>query len=116
VLDKVVSQLKKGTVKNVVPYGSTLPAAPYLVVKEEPEPARNLTRYRVIYHALPGQVLPMRDYVRRDLVVLLDGKKLTGSRGNVNVIESMQDIGPVVAHNDDGTISQDRVFQIWDLF
>lgn len=115
-LDKVVAQLKKGTVKNVVPYGSTLPAAPYIVVKEEPDSGRNLTRYRVFYHALPGQVLPMRDYVRYDLVKLLDGKKLTGRSGNVNIVETAGIIGPVVMNNDDGTISQERAFYICDLF
>lgn len=116
-IDKVVAQLKTGVIKAVVPFGARdLPPAPYIVVKEEPAPDLGYTRFRVIYHALPGQILPMRTYVRKDLMTLLDDKTLTGTGGNVNVIESLGEIGPTVMSNDDGTISQERTFRIWDLF
>lgn len=116
-IDKVVEQLKTGTIKEVVPFGARQrPPAPYIVVKEEPAPSLGYTRYRVIYHALPGQILPMRTYVRKDLIALLDGKALTGTGGNVNVIESLGEISPLAPESDDGTISQERTFRIWDLF
>lgn len=116
-IDKIVAKLKTGTVTNVVPYGAaSLPSAPYVVVKEEPNPSGSYTRYRCIAHFLPGQVIPLRTYVRKELIKLLDGVKLTGSGGNVNMVESFGDLGSLVVSNDDGTISQERAFRIWDLF
>lgn len=115
-LDKVVAQLKTGTVKSVVPFGFPLPPVPYVVVREEPAPGLGYTRYRVIAHYLPGQLLALRSYIRKEVFNLLDGKKLTGTGGNVNVIESLGEIGNFVAENDDKTISQERTFRIWDLF
>ncbi len=115
-IDKVVAQLKTGTVKNVVPFGFPLPAAPYVVVREEPAPNLGYTRYRVIGHFLPGQLLQLRSYIRKEVFNLLDGQKLTGTGGNVNVIESLGEIGQFVANNDDKTVSQERTFRIWDLF
>ena len=39
-ITKIVAKLKEGTIKNVVPYGKAkpMPAAPYIVVKEESDP------------------------------------------------------------------------------
>jgi len=110
-IDLVVAKLKTGSVKNVVPFGSAppLPSPPYVVVKEEPS---NLgyTRYRVIAHFSPGQVLPLRTYCRKEAYNLLAYVELTGSAGRRNTLSPLGPDGTLTTTNSDGTISQEAVF------
>jgi hypothetical protein len=117
-IDVIVSELKKGSVKAVVPFGSsTLPAAPYLVVKEEPTPVLGRTTYRVIGHWPKGDILGVRRYMRRDVYNLLANKTLTSpNTGAKNLVESAQEIGTLVLENDDKTVSMERLMFVRDLF
>ncbi|MDH4127370.1 MAG: hypothetical protein OEV44_01355 [Spirochaetota bacterium] len=110
----IINQIKTGIVKNVVPFGTNnLPNVPYVVVKEEPGDIG--TTYRINAHFPPGAVLDLRKYVRNDLLVLLDSFKTT-SGTNTNILNSLNEIGQIVANNDDGSISQDRLFIMTDRY
>lgn len=110
-IDLVVAQLKTGTWKNVVPFGSTTPAVPYLVVREEPTEL-GYTRWRITGHALPNQILQLRTYIRKDVVKLLDKVALSGS-GRYTKLDAMRggQYTPFSVVSDDGTISMEAVFQ-----
>lgn len=115
-IDTVISQISTystiiGKPVSVVEFGvSTLPPAPYVVVRQE------YGAFRVTAHFLPGQESSLRLYVRKDLSNALDNKTLndSGSYFRVTVeIESVPD--PIVNTNDDGTISQERLFTVADM-
>lgn len=116
-LEEIVAKLKTGTIKNVVPYGSALPAPPYIVVKEEPAPGLGYTRYRIIVHMAIGQVSPLAKYVRKDLYSLLSLFSLhNGGLDVVNQVDTLENISALIAENSDGTIAQERLFYVTDLF
>lgn len=110
-IDVIVAKLKTGSVKNVVMFGSAppLPSPPYDVVREE---VTNLgyTRYRVISHFSPGQVLPLRSHVRKEIYQLLAYVELTGSGGRRNTLFPLGPDGTLTTSNSDGTISQEAIF------
>jgi hypothetical protein len=106
---KVVARLKTGSIKNVVPFGSRLPAAPYVVVKEEPAPG-NEVRFRVIAHMVEGQDLALRSYIFNELSGLLSGFEADSSSGNHFQIDDPGEWYAVGAVSDDSTISMERCF------
>lgn len=116
-IDLVVKQLKTGAATNVIPFGAvlddSLPAAPYLVVKEEPT---NLgyTRYRIIGHALPSQLLWLRGYMRSSVYKLLHEVVISGTGTDTRKITLQalpgESLGTPVMENADKTVSIERLF------
>jgi hypothetical protein len=106
----VVEKLKTGTIKNVVPFGSKLPAAPYVVVKQEPAPD-NETRFRIIVHAVQGsQIIILNPYIFNELSTLLSGFSAEDEVGNQFLLEDRQEWSGVIPSSDDSTISMERCF------
>jgi hypothetical protein len=110
-LTKLVAKLKTGTIKNIVPFGSPAPAAPYVVVKQE-NAGRNMTRFRVIPHMKQGEQLALSAYVFNELSTLLSGFASTDVNGNHFVLEEPEprEWTGVGAVSDDNTISMERCF------
>lgn len=120
----IVAKLKThATYKNVVPFGSGLPAVPYIVVKIE-STQLGYTRARVIAHMAAGktvngvvevgQVGPLETYVRKDAYGLLAYKTLTDTDGRRIRLEPIG-IGQLVTTNSDGTISQEATFRFQEV-
>jgi len=109
-LPKVVARLKTGSIKNVVPFGSDLPAAPYVVVKPESGPVGRLLR--IIAHRAQGEQLKLEDYVFGELSTLLSGFESTDRHGNLFKVRSTEEWIDVAAVSDDSTISMERVFYV----
>ncbi len=107
-INKVVEQLKTGRVKTVVAYGQKAACTPYVVVKEEPAPEGR--RMRCIAHFERGQQVFLDDFVRDDMLALLDGVQLTSRYGATNILSVETEPSGLVVDNDDGTISRERCF------
>lgn len=113
---KVIERLKTGSIKNVILFGAaSLPAAPFVVVKEEPAKGSGI-ELRVFAHFKPGQQKFLRSYVRKELLELLDNYEAVSDDGNANVVLTQDSIGPIIHEEDSGTISAWRLFLIPDLF
>ena len=106
----IVERLKTGTVANVIPFGFPIPGTtPYVVVK--PEAGVNETRmFRIIPHYDPGQVIFLEDYTFSELSDLLTDWQGTDRNGNVFTVFTETTYGDIIADNDDGTISMERLF------
>lgn len=110
-IDKIISRLKTGRIKNVVPYGYGENAAPpYIIVREEQDSLGRGIVYRIIGHMLPGQIIFLEEYMRSDISTLLDNYVITSRNGNVNELMTEQYNSGTIANNDDGTISRERRF------
>ena len=110
-IDKIVTQLKTGTIKNVVPFGgSKLPAPPYIVVKPETDPLNRGIVYFINVHMQPGQQIFLEDYVNEDISDLLDDFGSTTRHGNYNKLMTEEEFSVIIMDNDDGTISMGRRF------
>jgi hypothetical protein len=105
----VVSILKTGSIKNVVPFGSQLPAPPYVVVREENAP-NNEVRFRIVVHVAPGQQVALDSYIKTELSTLLSVFESDDRYGNHFRLEDRGEWMGVVAVSDDGTISMERSF------
>jgi hypothetical protein len=115
-IDAVVAEISSyssgiGKPVSVVEFGEPLTnvSIPYVVVRQE------LGFFRVTTHMNPGQASALRLYVRKDLSNALEGKTLddSGSKFTVKVDpENVPD--PISNLNDDGTISQERLFSVAD--
>lgn len=113
-IDIIVAHLKTGSIKNVVPFGSTpLPAPPYVVVKEELT-GLGFTRYRTIAHFAAGQGSAMRTYAKKTVFDLLAYVELTGSGGRRFCLTPLGP-GAVSTANSDSTISQEAVFSLPEM-
>lgn len=110
----IVARLKTGVIKNVVAYGYSLqmPEPPYVVVKPEPDVAGRGRSIRIIVHMLPGQNIMLEDYVMNDLSLLLSDFPILSRHGNRNMLLLEQEYTDIMPHNDDETISMERVFLI----
>lgn len=107
-IDKIIAQLKTGTIKNVVPFGyGSRPAPPYIVVSQMTDPIGRGIVYRIHVHMMPGQNLDLMDYTIEDISTLLDGFEATTRHANTNTIER-GDINYRILSNDDETISMSR--------
>jgi hypothetical protein len=109
---EIVARIKTGRITNVIPYGysSGTPAAPYVIVRLDPDLAGRGESVRIITHMLPGQNASLREYVRKDLSDLLDDYAVEDSNGNYNQLMTENDFTGIVIGNDDGTISMERRF------
>ena len=119
-LKAIITQIKTGTITNVIPRGQNVvnPEKPYVVVWG-PEPiaqagldkaGKNL--YRVNVHYPKGYIDDIDDYIFNELPTLLtDGIKLTTRDGRTVQLFHTMEIGDIVESNDDNTLSKDRVFE-----
>jgi hypothetical protein len=113
----IVTKLKTGPYKQVIPFGyGSLPAAPYIVVKQEQDILSRGTAFRIIAHFLPGQLVAMEAYIRNELSTLLSGFSGTTSAGNNFTLLDDYNVFPeTIISNDDSTIAMERVFYTPDL-
>jgi len=109
-LSKVIEQIKTGSITNVVPYGSALPATPYVVVRPERDPLDRGRVFRIIAHYQPGQQAWLEDYIFDEILTLLDEFTATSRHGNDNRLVTEQEYTDIIVDNDDGTISMERRF------
>lgn len=106
-ISAIIKELKTGQAKQVVRFGTTLPAAPYIVVKTEKGiGGRNV---RIIGHFLPGQQNDLEDYMRW-IVRTMQEFKAVSRNGNTNQLGKMIDYTDIVVSNDDKTISMEALF------
>lgn len=91
-LNAIVAELKKGSIKNVVPFPyDKLPAAPYVVVREGSDPITGFRRYTISTHyAAMGQV-QQKVYTVKELSQLLNGFKGTTANGNTHELMPVRD-------------------------
>lgn len=115
-ITKIVEQLKTGTIKNVVAYGSNLPTAPYVVVKQENEPLGRGTQFRIIAHFLKGQQIYLEDYIKKEVSELLTDFQATTRNNNLNELwqDEFGQMPELTVSNDDDTISMERVYWMPD--
>lgn len=108
-ITKIVAKLKEGTIKNVVPYGKAkpMPAAPYIVVKEESDPLGRGTIYRVIIHVAPGANIFLKTFMA-EVQALLDNFEAETYLGNWQRIYADGPLSGIIVDNDDGTIAMER--------
>lgn len=110
-LDKIVAQLKTGTIINVVPYGgSSLPEPPYIVVRPEKDTLNRGIIYRIFVHMNPNNQFDLIDYVNNDLSVLLTDFFSETRNGGHQTLFMENDFVDLTVSNDDGTISRERRF------
>jgi hypothetical protein len=109
---EIIARLKTGAIKSVVEFGvANLPKAPYVVVKPEREMAGRGRNYRIIAHYAPGQLAYLEDYIRKDVMALLDKYGATTRNGNYQVCYATDDWSDIIT-NDDGTISMEQCFLV----
>jgi len=109
-VQSVVERLQTGDVTNVVQYGTErLPRPPYVVVRPERDPFRGRA-LRIIAHYLPDQQRFLEDYVFNKLPDLLSGYEGDTDEGVHFKVEATDEYTDIIAGNDDGTISMERVF------
>lgn len=114
-IDLIVTKLKTGPVKAVVPFGSATPAGTYTVVKEEPT-GLGYTRYRVITHMAVGQSAALRTHCKKTVYDLLAWTPIAGTGPDTRRFTlTPLGIGQVVTTNSDGTISQEAVFSLAEM-
>jgi hypothetical protein len=110
VLTSIVTRLKTGTIKNVIPFGSARPKPPYVVVNPQPDPLDRGWRIQISAHYLPSQQFYLWDYVTDELISLLDEYRTVDYYSNDNRVLTEQERSGIIADNDDGTISMSRTF------
>jgi len=114
---EIVKQLKTHpTYNRVVKYGSSVPTAPYIVVKEEYDNNTKRQVFRIISHFTKGQSEFMKFYTRKDVYDLLHGFKIKDSGGATVMVVSCQnrDLGELPVSSDDATISREAVYYVPD--
>lgn len=88
----------------------------YCVVKQENEAAGRGTAFRIIAHFPPGTMDDLNDYIRETVSNALDGFIAASRHGNYNRLyyEESGQMPELILHNDDGTISMERVYYMPD--
>lgn len=104
----IITQLKTGSISNVIIYGSERPAPPYVVVRPEANERGRL--FRIFVHYSPGGQAWLEDYCFNEVVILLDNFTAVTRHGNDNQLLIQQDYQDIIVNNDDGTISMERRF------
>jgi hypothetical protein len=96
--------------------GDTLPAPPYVVVKQERDAGGAGTAFRIITHFKPGQQAALRSFNRQTIGEALDDFSATNAAGNFNELSQDWDSfpGPIFVGNDDKTISLERLYYMGD--
>jgi len=118
---EIITQLKTGTIKNVVPFGATttMPSPPYVVVK--PETYITGRGLRVIVHYAVGTQIytkntisytPLDDYIYNELPSLIKDWSFINNHGETMTVRDTGEITDVNAVSDDNTVSMDRLFYI----
>jgi len=112
-LTKIVAKLKTGSIKSVVPFGTKLPAPPYVVVKPEVVLGTG-RRFRVIAHVAQsatgsGAQTTLEDYIR-EAIGLMEEFQATSRTGKVNRLGRVDSITDIGAVSDDSTISMEAAF------
>ena len=121
-IDKIIDRITTYSASvskpvNVIEFGAgSLPAPPYVVVKQEPDPVGRGTAFRIITHFAPDQQKALRNYVRDVIGTALDRFSATSDNGNYNELAVDFDAMPsaIIALNDDGTISSERLYYMGD--
>ena len=109
---EIITRLKTGSIKSVVGFGElNLPKPPYIVVKPEREMAGRGRNYRIIAHYAPGQLAFLEDYIRDEVMTLLDTYGATTRNGNYQVCYATEEWSDIIT-NDDGTISMEQCFLV----
>jgi len=74
-LNAILRELKKGSIKNVVAFSDTdvQPDAPYVVVKPETGAIARTRQYRVIIHHKQGMLDKLENYAMTEIDELLPG-------------------------------------------
>ena len=106
-LASIVARLKTGRVTRGVPYGSSLPAPPYFVVKNEP--TYGGMRYRVTYHFKRDQQDQLEDALRAAMILLNDFQ-VTSRHGCTNRLGRGEVTTGIIDGNSDDTISMEAAF------
>ena len=101
---------------NVVSFGGSLPAPPYVVVKQELDSGGAGTAFRIIGHFNPGQQDALRNYMRQTIGEALDDFAATSAAGNYNELnqDPLSMLGPIINTNNDNTISLERLYYMGD--
>ena len=112
-IDKIITRLKTGAIKNVYEFGTTTEKKiPYIIVKGEKDPLNRGRIFRVFVHMPPGQQIVLEDYVFNTLSTLLpDQYKVESRNGNTVELLQTQEWSDTIT-NDDGTISMERSFMM----
>ena len=85
---------------------ASIPEPPYLVIRQEGG------NYRFTAHMEPGQQSYLRELVRKDLFNAVANQRINGLRLGTELTDVP---GLIIASNDDGTISQERLFRSADI-
>lgn len=105
---KIIDQLKTGSIKNILPFGSgEQQQPPYVVVKKETE--LNGIRYRIIPHFQINQQIFLEDYTFGEVPNLLNDFSAISRHGNNNQLELLEK-SDIIINNSDGTISAEISF------
>ena len=108
-INEIVIRLQTGSIGSVVKFGTReLPAPPYICVKMEKHPVGR--GIRIIAHDIPDNQNILEDYIFRESSEILKNYKFTDAASNYYVIKDADEYTEVVADNDDGTISMERLF------
>lgn len=107
----IVTQLKTGTYKTVLPFGRTAQNPPYVVVKPEFGPGQTRL-FRIFFHVLPTQQILLEDYIFDELTTLLSEFQGTDRNGNTFIVYSTDEFSDFAVTNDDDTLSMERVFLV----
>jgi hypothetical protein len=86
----------------------SLPAPPYVVVTQEQN------QFRINTHVNPGMQPQLRLFVRKHLQEAFQNVLLTGTDGAKTMLHPDDPPIQIVGNNDDGTISQERLFRVAD--
>lgn len=106
-LGAIITRLKTGTYKTVVPFGSARPEPPYVVVK--PMADFRGRRFWIYIHMQPGQQAWMENYIFGELTTLLDDYVAEDRHENTHELLTDSEYQDIMT-NDDGTISMGRPF------
>lgn len=93
---------------NPIPAGYTIPEAPYVVVRPEKDPLARGVVFRITAHDLKNQVFRLNETMIAILDILSENEKLS---------YQSEDFDPTVnINNDDGTISREHTFLMFEKF
>jgi len=113
----IITQLKTGSITNVIPRGQNVvnPDIPYVVVYKlatvDQGYRYGLKQYSINCHFPKGYIDELDDYIEIEVVELLDGQILTTRDARKVRIDASEDAGIIVESNDDNTNSRERIFQ-----
>jgi len=107
----IIKRLKEGSLRRVVPFGtSTFGVPPYVVVRLEKD--LDVVNIRVFVHFEQGAQQLYRPYVMGELSELLLNHRFTDSEGNVFEVYDTGRWDEASAVSDDNTLSMERIFYV----